>query len=158
AAWQRDPKKGKGNRSQPPFAIAALAALPQCVNHPRFVELVAKCIVRPDDAMQIVQASTLLLGDNNIPQPLKKGIAEGLKKMTAYQLAKYANDSLNLLPTKREKKTTLKLSPRRTRAAKALAKSEPEEKIPVKTLRFVDVLGICKHELSPRLFKLYRYL
>jgi hypothetical protein len=159
AAWQRDPRKGKGNRSQPPWAIAALAAVKECVEHPRFVELVAKCIVRPDDAMQIVQASHQLLGDNNLPPELKKGIAKGLEKMSAYQLAKYANDRLNLLPQKREKTGKPKLpNPRVNPQAKAIEKAVIPEPIPIKTLRFADVLGICKHELSPRLFRLYRYL
>jgi hypothetical protein len=157
AVWQRDPRQGKGNRSQPPWAIAALSAVPECLNHPRFAELVAKCIVRPDDAIQIVQASTQLLGDNKLPQPLKKGIATGLEKMTAYQLAKYANDRLNLLPQKHEKETPPKLPARKGKATKKELVKAPEP-IPTKTLRFVDVLGICKHELSPRLFKLYRYL
>ena len=103
-AWLRDPRKGKGNRSQPPWVLAVLSSLPDCVTHPRFPELMARCIVRPDDALNIVQAATVYLGDNKLPAELKNGVARGLNAMSDYQLAKYANTSLNLLPERKEKR------------------------------------------------------
>ena len=160
AAWLRDPRRGKGNRSQPPWVLAVLSSFPTCLEHPRFSELVAMCIVRPDDALNIIQAATVFLGDNKLPPQLKRGVALGLDRMSDYQLAKYANTRLNLLGERRE--TTLEnyvlpasilpqeLVPTTTEVEK--------QKIPQRTLRFVDVLGICKNELSPRLYTIYRYL
>lgn len=158
AAWQRDPRKGKGNRSQTPWVLAALSALPECVAHPRYQELVAKCIVRPDDALNIIQASTVYLGDNQLPFQLKAGIACGLESMSDYQLAKYANTRLNLLPERREKSPENALPESATTAQELVPVQSEEQKIKKRTLRFVDVLGICKHYLSPRLFAVYRYL
>jgi hypothetical protein len=190
AAWQRDPRSGKGNRSQSPWAIAVLSSIPACLTHPRFAELIAKCIIRPDDALNIVLAATKLLGDNQLPAQLKQGIALGLDHMSDYQLTKYASTSKSLLPEKRKRPSqkalpapvpadrgrrdsALRLSgpcedADRGRRDSALRLSGPcednaVEKVEVpapgqRTLRLVDVLGICKKELSPRLFALYRYL
>jgi len=166
AAWLRDPRKGKGNRSQPPWVLAVLASLPSCITHPRFVELVSKCVVRPDDALSIMQAATLWLGDNQLPRPLQAGIAGGLESLSDYQLTKYANARLNLLPRKKQRRPDAPalpepedadetaLVPTTTTAVEAEGTLEKKER----TLRLVDVLGICKRDLSPRLFALYRYL
>lgn len=161
AAWQRDPRMGKGNRSQSPWAIAVLSSIPACLTHPRFAELVAKCIVRPDDALNITLAATKLLGDNQLPPQLKQGIALGLDHMSDYQLTKYANASKSLLPEKRKQLSQKALpapaTPTATKGDNAIEKVE----VPApgqRTLRLADVLGICKKELTPRLFALYRYL
>ncbi len=163
AAWLRDPRKGKGNRSQPPWVLAVLSSLPNCIAHPRFPELVARCIVRPDDALNIVQAATVYLGDNKLPAELKLGVARGLNAMSDYQLAKYANANLNLLPERKEKRPRNALpQPSESTTKQELVPGETtleeQKSIPARTLRLVDVLGICKHELSPRLFAVYRYL
>ncbi len=165
AAWLRDPRQGKGNRSQPPWVLAVLASLPECVAHPRFAELVARCIVRPDDSIYLIQAAAIWLGDNQFPQPLKIGIARGLEGLSDYQLAKYASSQLNLMP--RKKGATRKALPEQTTSERsatlALPSTEVAERANVsesgeRTLRLVDVLGICKQHLSSRLFLLYRYL
>jgi hypothetical protein len=164
AAWQRDPRMGKGNRSQPPWAIAVLSSVPACLAHPRFAELVAKCIIRPDDALNITLAATKLLGDNQLPPQLKQGVASGLDHMSDYQLTKYASASKNLLPEKRKRPSQKALPAGRDGSDRANPdKDSAVEKVAVpapgqRTLRLVDVLGICKNELSPRLFALYRYL
>ena len=175
AAWQRDPRRGKGNRSQSPWVLAALATLPGCLAHPRFAELVARCIVRPDDALLIVRAASVLLGGQAFPPQLRRGIAQGLDAASDYQLAKYCHASLDLLPERREsagrgrvllpeqgeqqwdgdggEEVTSALVPtvpaRTGGEGKALGK---------RTLRLVDVLGICRGDLSPRLLGLYGYL
>jgi hypothetical protein len=161
AAWQRDPVLGKGNRSQPPWVIAILAGIEECIWYPRFEELVAKCVVRPDDALNIVQAATNYLGDNRLPPQLKEGLAQGLARTSDYQLAKYANARLNLLPEKRQSKSNRKPlppAPVSDGSETALAKVEPAPPAGERTLRLVDVLGICKDYIDPRLFALYRYL
>lgn len=166
AAWLRDPRQGKGNRSQPPWVLAVLSALRECVEHPRFSELVARSIVRPDDALYIIQAAVLYLGDNQFPPALLAGISQGLDSLSDYQLTKYANASLNLLPEKkaRPRRGTSPALPASRQANTKMpaqvqqAVTQPEPKPAARTLRLVDVLGICKRELSPRLFALYRYL
>ncbi|HEX7734913.1 MAG TPA: hypothetical protein VF458_08620, partial [Ktedonobacteraceae bacterium] len=166
AAWLRDPRQGKGNRSQPPWVLAVLSALRECVEHPRFSELVARSIVRPDDALYIIQATALYLGDNQFPQALLAGIAQGLDSLSDYQLTKYANAALNLLPEKKENRPRVSspaLPAPREQSEKLPAQiqqtaAKPGVKPAARTLRLVDVLGICKRELSPRLFALYRYL
>jgi len=164
AAWLRDPRQGKGNRSQPPWVLAVLAGVQACVEHSRFAELVARAIVRPDDALHLVQAAALYLGDNQFPPALLAGIARGLERLGDYQLTKYANASLDLLPQQKEEwDSSRALPPPRKRGKKALVQvsTEVTEQAPrpkARTLRLVDVLGICKRELSPRLFALYRYL
>jgi hypothetical protein len=162
AAWVRDPRLGKGNRSQPPWVLAVLAGIKECVDHPRFAELVARCMVRPDDALYLVQAAALFLGDNRFPAALLTGIARGLDALTDYQLTKYANTALDLLPQKKEKRSERVLPSPQQRGGKALVRVTTEvteqAKPQARTLRLVDVLGICKRDLSPRLFALYRYL
>jgi hypothetical protein len=164
AAWLRDPRLGKGNRSQPPWVLAVLAGVQACVEHPRFAELVARSIVRPDDALYLVQATALYLGDNRFPPALLAGIARGLEQLSDYQLTKYAHASLDLLPRKKEQSATSRaLPPQSKRGKRALVQvptevAEPAARPKVRTLRLVDVLGICRRELSPRLFALYRYL
>jgi hypothetical protein len=168
AAWQRDPRMGKGNRSQSPWAIAVLSSIPVCLAHPRFAELVAKCVIRPDDALNITLAATKLLGDNQLPPQLKHGVALGLDHMSDYQLTKYASVSKSLLPEKRQRPSQKALPADRDRMGGDKPHSRPSEdhavekvEVPApgqRTLRLVDVLGICKNELSPRLFALYRYL
>lgn len=155
-AWQRDPHRGKGNRSQPPWAIAILASISECLQHPRFTELVARSIVRPDDALYIILAMKKLWGDNSFPLQIKQAIAQGLENMSAYQLAKYAQASVNLLPEKRSKDAQKTLPEPATSTTELVTIDEAP--VGQRTLRFVDILGICKRELSPRLFVLYRYL
>ena len=117
-------------------------------------------IVRPDDALNIIQAASLWLGEKKLPEALKQGVAAGLKAASDYQLAKYANSSLDLRPLKPAKKTKTSLPPGNNTTDTALTQTEPEPEAStgVLTLRLVDVLGICKHQLDQRLFKLYRYL
>ncbi|HEY0756027.1 MAG TPA: hypothetical protein VGD98_18865 [Ktedonobacteraceae bacterium] len=166
AAWLRDPRQGKGNRSQPPWVLAVLSGLRECLEHPRFSELVARSIVRPDDALYLIQATVLYLGDNQFPPALLAGIATGLDRLSDYQLTKYAHAALNLLPRKKEQRRSVSSptlpGPAQQGSSSLPAQIEtgvtPVEKPGTRTLRLVDVLGICKRELSPRLFALYRYL
>ena len=147
--------------------LATLATLPECVNHPRFIELVARCIVRPDDALLVVQATLTLLGGREFPPELRMGIVQGLDASSNYQLAKYSNASLDLVPVHKERRRGDNLLPSQGQTTQHMQEDEretslvPEVQAPSpgkRTLRLVDVLGICRTELSPRLRALYAYL
>ena len=133
-AYARDPKKGKGNRIQGSVIPAILTA--HYPEHTDYIEeYVFKCLQhRPDDVIAYVAhlENMGLIRLKDMPTIVKKSLAQTLASFDDYQLLKYSRTQVN--------------------------RSELRKNGSVKSLRLVDVLGLCKNELDPRMKNIYSFL
>ncbi|MDZ4263810.1 MAG: DUF2828 family protein [Pseudomonadota bacterium] len=134
-AWMRDPQKGKGNRIQGSVVPAVL-----CANFPEETDLIRRYVPlclkwRPDDAIAFV-AHFENLGLGEMPEAAKEAMAEALGEYDSYQILKYSKTQVDRLAKRKTKK----------------------DKDAQKSLRLVDVMGICKKYLGSSLEAAYEYL
>jgi hypothetical protein len=148
-AYMRDPKHGKGNRIQGSVVPAVLAA-----KHPEAIDLVREYVVkclshRPDDLVSFVShfENLGLCPIQDISVPVRESIAEALETFSDYQLLKYSKSQAS-----------------RTETRKTVRKIKTEDDLVIqdgqtpKTLRLVDVMGLCRKQLSPRMKAIYKVL
>src|SRR3989344_2467341 len=143
--YVRHPKLGKGNRIQGSVVPAVLSSF--CGEDTYSVDFIKEYVkksllYRPDDVVLFVShwENLDLGGIESIPPYIKEAIASTLEEFTDYQILKYRNIEVD--------RTSVRFK-------KDICGNEIS--VP-KTLRLVDVMGLCYKQLSSRLKNIYAVL